>query len=89
MWVVGEEQNRRTQKADHSTILWWLASCGNKERYEVAFERDVLRNAVGDAERWSDRWFRYLAVPHSIRATSGHGGKGICDEARGVALPDN
>ncbi len=87
-YIVPERQQREIRSTSHGTILYWLAEGGNAERYEVAFAKAEYERFVGThVEPWTNRWFQLTPVPNAIRATSGHGGRGVCDEARGFDLP--
>ena len=86
--VVPERKRRETLNKTDSEVLEWLALGGNAERYEIAFNKKEYFNKVGNSTApWTDRWLYQIPEPVSIRANSGHSGKGVCDDARGYALP--
>ena len=68
-------------------LIEWIAR-GNDERFEIAFNQvGWERCGAFVYEPFTERWLREIPTPIFIRATAGHKGKGICDEARGFALP--
>ena len=68
-------------------MLEWLASGGDAERYEIAFDKGDYTRHVKDIPLWTPRWFNAIPNPLAIRTNLGHGGEGVCDEARGFELP--
>ena len=86
-WDVPQSQKQEILSASDWLTLEWI-SASNDDRFEVAFDKVAWQKCGAHLyEPFGERWLREIPKPLYIRATSGHKGKGICDAARGYALP--